>query len=42
LSLKQKQQKSILKVGTAVWLVARAVSSLWLGGDIFLSSIFVF
>jgi len=28
--MKQKQQKSILKVGTAVWLVARAVPSLWL------------
>jgi len=30
--MKQKQQKSILKAGTAVLLVARAVPSLWLGG----------
>jgi len=28
--MKQKQQKSVLKVGTAVLLVARVVPSYWL------------
>jgi len=42
LSVKQKQQKSILGHGTAVWIVARAVLSFWLGGDVFLCRIFVF
>jgi len=39
--MKQKQQKSILKAGTAVLLVARAVPT-DLEGDIFLSHISYF
>jgi len=40
--MKQKAAKVILKAGTAVWLVARAVPSSDLGDVIFLHRIFVF
>jgi len=40
--MKQKQQKKIMGVGTAVLLVARAVRSFWLGEIYFYLQIFVF
>jgi len=41
--LKQKAAKGIPKVGTAVWLVAQAVPSFWLGGrQIFVLNLRIF
>jgi len=41
--MKQKAAKGVLGVGMAVWLVARAVPSFWLGGrHIFVLNIRIF
>jgi len=41
--MKQKAAKGILGVGTAVWLVARAVPNFWLGGrHIFILNLCIF